>query len=65
MFGGGKTVLSKIEISNEIKKFYNNNYKEESQWRMIGAKSKFANLFSLTKNVLGNKIKVIEIGCGE
>lgn len=56
-------MLNKIKVSNGIRDFHNDRYKGKSEWRMIGAKGKFANLVSLTRNIPLKK--VIDIGCGE
>jgi len=51
-------------LSNDVKSAYNDFYtKDDSEWRMLGAKSKAANIVAVCKSI--NPVKVLEVGAGD
>lgn len=51
-------------LSNDVKSAYNDFYtKDDSEWRMLGARSKAANIVAVCKSI--NPVKVLEVGAGD
>ena len=51
-------------LSNDVKSAYNDFYtKDDSEWRMLGAKSKAANIVAVCKSI--KPVKVLEVGAGD
>ncbi|MET1053726.1 MAG: class I SAM-dependent methyltransferase [Pedobacter sp.] len=51
-------------LSDDVKSAYNDFYtKDDSAWRMLGARSKAANIVAVCKSI--NPLKVLEVGAGD
>jgi ubiquinone/menaquinone biosynthesis C-methylase UbiE len=51
-------------LSDDVKSAYNDFYtKDDSEWRMLGAQSKAANIVAVCKRI--NPVKVLEVGAGD